>query len=425
MKPSVHFKYLRFSTLKGILAVLLLGVPTMEAATIQKVIVSRQGIRGLASGIRVGSFGAPTINDTGSVAVYASIYGKGVDSTGNAIIALINRTKTARKIVQEGDDISSDSGITFFALGTTPVINNSRHISWVGEYEVIDGNFFIPALGNPNGSWTQYKGRNAALDGFPGLALNKRNATSLAAKMWDRSTSDYDLDAVFRLVLASSTALVAAGETPIGLPLGSVYNSFGNPTIDDKNNLYYVADVSDAGNAFDGIWFGRNGDPQPLVIKGQSAELGADETFSAFSDSPTPSPNGTLCGFAASAGGSNNGLWIVNTRSKVVTAVVTTATGVDGTTETLSNFQPPAINDKGQLAFLATSSATGKTGIYAWNGSKVVKVIAPGDSVNINGKDKSVIDIRFNPVHALNRRGVVVFTASFDDRTSGVFTSTL
>ena len=54
-----------------------------------------------------------------------------------------------------------------------------------------------------------------------------------------------------------------------------------------------------------------------------------------------------------------------------------------------------------------------------------MKVIAPGDIVNIDGKDKKVIDIRFNPTRALNSSGVVAFTASFDDRTSGVFKASL
>ena len=83
------------------------------------------------------------------------------------------------------------------------------------------------------------------------------------------------------------------------------------------------------------------------------------------------------------------------------------------------------MNNNGQVAFLATSNVTGKTGIYGWNGSKLEKVVAPGDVVNIDGKDKNVIDIRFNPMRALNAKGQVVFTASFDDRTSGVFAASL
>jgi hypothetical protein len=98
---------------------------------------------------------------------------------------------------------------------------------------------------------------------------------------------------------------------------------------------------------------------------------------------------------------------------------------VSGSSERLSSFQSPGVNKKGQLAFLATSSSTGKTGIYAWNGSGLVKVVMPGDVVTIDGKDKSIIDIRFNPVRGINSNGVIVFTASFDDRTSGVFKASL
>jgi hypothetical protein len=431
MKPSVRFKYFRYRYLQIVaLAVALMGGQHLSAATIQKVIVSRQGIKGLA-GLRFGSFGAPSINDSGSVAVYATLYGKGVDSTTNSMIALINRTGTARKIVREGENVSSTGGsfYNFLALTQSPIINNSRHTAWSGEFVVYINNspidVFVVAMGNPNGTWTEYPPRGATVDGMPELTINKRNACSLKAQLFDDITQQSN-DAAFRLTMSATRAIVSAGETPIGLPLGSTYSSFGNPTIDDKNNLYYVADVSDAGDAFDGIWFGKNADPNPLVIKGQSAKMGTgNATFSSFLDSPAPSPNGAICAFTASAGGTNNGVWIVNTKSKEITSVVSTDSFVDGSSEKLTSFRPPAVNNNGQLAFLAASSVTGKTGIYGWNGSKLVKVVAPGDTVNIDGKDKHVIDIRFDPTHSLNSKGVVVFTASFDDRTSGVFTASL
>lgn len=426
MKPSVRPQYFRSLALKRFLGLTLLAGQSIEAATIQKIIVSRQGIKGLA-GVRFGSFGAPSINDTGSVAVYSTIYGKEVDSTTNAMVALINRTGTARKIVREGDD--SSSGASLLALGQGPVINNSRHVSWTGEFIIVTNNqttqWFTIALGLPSGSWVNYGGRNTAayVNGMPVITMNNRNATAIAGLLYDSLSQSY-LDAVFRLTRSAATAIVAAGETPIGLPLGSTYSSFGNPTVDDKNTLYYVADVSDAGNAFDGIWFGKNGDPDPLVIKGQTAP-GTGSTYSTFSNSPSPSPDGRVCAFAASAGGTNNGIWLVDTSTKEITSLVTTSTPVNGTTETVTNIQPPSVNNNGQVAFLATSSVTSKTGIYGWNGSKLEKIIAPGDVVNIDGKDKNVIDIRFNPMRALNAKGEVVFTASFDDRTSGVFKASL
>jgi hypothetical protein len=396
------------------------------------VIVSRQGLKGIP-GLHLGSFGAPTINDTGSVAVYATVYGKGVDSTTNTLVALVNRTGTGRKIVRKGD-VAYDGGFfqyPFSALGTLPVINKSRHVSWTGEYVAQSdpnsgsSDWFVIALGNPNGTWSDYAARNVTwyVDGMPELALNVRNATSVNGFLYDRIAKDF-VSTVFRLTMSVTTAIVTQGDSPIGMPLGSTYNTFGVPTIDDKNNLYFVADISDSGDAFDGIWFGKNADPGPLVVKGQSAP-GTSSKFSTFSDSPCPSPDGTKCAFTASAGGTNNGVWIADTVSKAVSLVVTTTSSVDGSSEQLSNFQPPALNNKGQVAFVATSSVTSKNGIYAWNGAKLIKVIGIGDPVNINGKDKKVIDIRFNPVHALNSSGVVAFTASFDDRTSGVFKASL
>jgi len=426
MKPSVR-PFVRFPRLWlvaiGGLTLLLLSGTSLNAGSIEAVITSRQGLKGI-KGVHFGSFGEPTINDGGAISVYASVYGKGVDSTANTLIALVNRTRTARTMIRKGDPVGN--GYEFSALGTDPVVNNSRHVSWTAEYaDTKNTLWFVIALGKPNGTSSGYAARNVTwyVDGMPELALNARNATSVNGMLRDPISQDY-LSTVFRLTLAVTTAIVTQGDPPIGMPLGSTYNSFGVPTIDDKNNLYFVADISDSGDAFDGIWFGKNADPGPLVVKGQSA-AGTSSTFSTFSDSPCPSPDGKRCAFTASAGGTNNGVWVADTASKAVSLIATTTSRVDGTAEQLSNFQPPALNNKGQVAFMATSSVTSKSGIYAWNGAKLVKVIGIGDSFNINGKDKKAIDIRFNPVHALNSSGVVVFTASFDDRTSGVFKASL
>lgn len=426
MKPSVH-PFVRlfrpWLVSMGGIGLLLSSGAGLKAGSLQAVVMSRQGLKGI-QGVHFGSFGEPTINDAGAISVYASVYGKGVDSTTNTLIALVNRSGTARKMIRKGD--ATGNGYVFSALGTDPVVNNSRHVSWTAEYVDIDNtHWFRIALGNPNGTSSRYAGRNVTwyVDGMPELALNVRNATCVNGMLLDPISGDY-LSTVFRLTLSVTTAIVTQGDPPIGMPLGSTYNSFGVPTIDDKNNLYFVADISDSGNAFDGIWFGKNADPGPLVVKGQSA-TGTSSTFSTFSDSPCPSPDGTKCAFTASAGGTNNGVWVADTASKAVSLIATTTSRVDGSSEQLSNFQPPALNNKGQVAFVATSSVTSKSGVYAWNGAKLIKVIGVGDTVNINGKDKKVIDIRFNPVHALNSSGVVAFTASFDDRTSGVFKAAL
>jgi hypothetical protein len=398
-----------------------------KGSTLSEIIVSRQGLRGIPNA-HLGSFGAPTINDTGAIAVYATLYGKGVDSTTNSAIALINRSGTGRVIVQNGDNINADGSSfwNFLRLGTSPVINKTRHIAWTGEYVVYTPSpvdVFTIGLGTPSGGRTEFASRNAFVTGFPVLSLNKRNACSLMASLFD-DVNQQNEDAVFRITASSALALAEASQTPIGMPLGSTYSSFGNPTIDDRNYLYYNASVTGSVSTFDGIWFGKNGDPVPLVLKGQAAP-GTASNFSDFLDSPSPSPDGTKCAFTGSAGGSNNGVWIADTKSKVVTNVATTSTRVSGTTDTLNSFQAPGINNTGETAFLATSSSTGKLGIYGSNGSGLTKLIAVGDLVTIDGKDKHIIDIQFNPVRALNSHGTVVFTASFDDRTSGVFTTTL
>jgi hypothetical protein len=189
----------------------------------------------------------------------------------------------------------------------------------------------------------------------------------------------------------------------------------------------FSAKVSDTDNKFDGIWYGKNGDPDPLVVNGDTIpDVGA---ISAFGDLTVLSSSGKLISFVATTG-SLTGIFVLDTTTKKIRLVARNGESVYDFAGTLSAIQPGAVNNRGQVAFGIKSSGEAAQSedldrvnalFFANPSGTPKKVIANGDTVIVKGKSKRVIDIRFAPTRGLNDLGYLAFTASFNDRTSGVF----
>ncbi len=415
------------------------------------VVLSRKLLPVQNAKIRMGSFGAPTINTRGAIAFYGTGYGSGIGTKNNTFIARIQGTR-GRLIVQEGQATFPYgvynsgppavpwSGAYFTKFGPSPQINDKMQVSWRGEViqfytgtnpTTFGGQNTRLNVSQKNGSQSTY---SLYPDGgaTPNTDFSNRGTLSVVAK--DLSNQPDKPETVFRQSASNFFGLVAIGETAIGLPLDSNYRTFGDPCLDDKNFVYFAADVENTDNRFDGIWYGKNGDPLPLVVKGQVVPGGnrTVTTFSAFSSPPVPSPSGKYMGFAAStSAGTKNGVWVVDVASKAVTTVATTSSKVLGYNGTLSNFQPPAVNNLGEVVFGIQISTTVINSndfrrvdalFYASKpGASLSKIVAVGDTFEINGENTKVIDIRFSPNGGLSDVGKIAFTASFDNRTSGIF----
>ncbi len=100
----------------------------------------------------------------------------------------------------------------------------------------------------------------------------------------------------------SEGALVATTESNvIGLPYETVFSSFSDVLIADNNRAFIVADISDTGDEFDGIWQGTNPNLQPIVVKQTNAPGGGK--FTSFDGKIGPNRKGTAAAFIANLTG--------------------------------------------------------------------------------------------------------------------------
>jgi len=398
------------------------------SATFTAVALSRQkAVVSNGQTLHFGSFGQPALNDNGNATFYTTVYGPGVSSNTNA--AIISRIKGKFKLAaREGvpQAVNGLGTVVLQSMTTNPLINKKSLVFWSGTYETPQQGTFntVYSFANPHGTSNGFcTVINTQVGSEPIADFNNKTNISLLAL---DPTSINDPLTVFRINPSAIIGIVSVGDTIIGLPLGTTYTNFGVPSIDEKNNVYFVANASGTAAAYDGIWYGKTGDPDPLVLINQLAPgaNGLSARFTAFSDSPCASPRGALCAFAATAGGTT-GIWVVNVKTGVITNVVINGSPVTNLTgSTLSQIQPPAINDAGLTAFLAHTSVAGTSvlGLFtAKDPDSVQKVVAVGDTVLVKGTNAKVTDIRFTQLGGLNKSGKVICTLSFDNRTSGVF----
>jgi hypothetical protein len=406
-----------------------------SAATFQLVAKSRQtAVKVQGKAIRFGSFGQPTLNDSGNVAFYSTMYGGGVSANNNVGI-FIRTKKRARLLAQEGVDMNliGTGGFVFpinlISMTNQPVINKKSNVYWSGTYEVFlpDGTRIFETAYN----FANRQGKSLAVvtvvNTQPGTEpvadFNANNSVSLLA-LDGRALNDPL--SVARCTRNAAISVVSVGDTIIGMPLGTTFTNFGVPTLDDKNQVYFSANASGTAAKFDGIWFGKNGDPDPLVVVDQEAP-GANGKFATFADLPGASPRGDTCAFLANAG--TNGIWTVDVKTRALTLIAKDGTLISNTRDSLSNLQTPAVNDAKTVVFLATPSLGGipSLGIFmSKTPGTVEKVIAVGDTIKeagtgIGGEPAKVIDIRFSSLGGLNKKGQIVCTLSFDNRSSGVY----
>lgn len=394
------------------------------AASFKTVVLARDTIKIAGKKIRFASFDAGAINDKNQIAFYSNIYGQGVNPLNN--VAIFSRLGTKTYLMARENVSTTLNGVatTLPDLTTNFLINSSGIVFWTGD----DGNGkTLYNIGYRNQSpFSLFTITNTTVGTEPVADFNDRNFASVIAL--DDNFSTQPLTVFFESP-STGKKIVSVGDNAVGLPLGSTFQSFGAPTIDDSNNVYFTASVSGKGSKYDGIWFGQTPDPQPLVVVGQFAS-GTGESFTTFLDSPHPSANGKYCGLSAQTA-TFKGLWLetVASRSlKNIALVGTVVSDQDDGDLTIKKVNPPAVNNKGQSAFLANStSATGVSKIalfFSKQPGTIEKIIRVGDAFTLKGANVTVTDIRFKPRGGLNNSGKMLVTLSFSNRTSGIFIAT-
>jgi hypothetical protein len=400
-------------------------ISATDAATFEKVVMSRDKINLNGNRIRFATFEAAAFNDKDFVAFFSNIYGQGVTlSNNNAIFLRVgkrtNMIARANQVVNvQGTDLT-------LTLTTNFLVNKKGYVLWSGTDATL-GETLISLTNRNSAAYGMALITGTTVGTEPIVDLNNANRISfLALDLSEPSLPP----TVWRVGFTENSPLVQVGDNAIGMAFGSTYTGFGAPTLDQSNNVYFTAGISGRGSVYDGIWYGKGHDPRPIAVINRTAPGTGGAKFSAFLDSPHPSSNGKYCAFLADATPASapviGGIWLATVATHGVKNVAAEGdhTGTGASKLTFRKFEPPAVNNQGHCAFLAVTAGAGgnKLGLFfATAPGDVEKVVARGDTIRVDGKNLKVSDVKFKPRGGLNNNDKILVTLSFSNRTTGIF----
>lgn len=402
---------------------------------------------------RLGSFGSPTINDLGQIAVLVSLYGAGT-SQFNSTGILSGNGGSPKLIARRGfyfvPEFFGTGNLTFpeptiTDLSDLAIINNKGDVAIAGTlrgYVMNDPE--ADASTEINGDILAVAGPNRALPTLVAYASNSQLVNFYARRpfLFEEVNKDFRIDSKGRAVFTGistnfnvfgefdgiwfgtpgvATSVLTLGEVVHGLPFGSNYESFGSVAIDSSQEVYTIATISGRGAGFFGIWAGKNGFLNPVVTR-LTKKPQSTVRFTSFAPPISVSRSGATLAFQA-----DGAIW--TRRSKTLKEVAKPSSNVEGSApslrETIQTIQSaPAVNRFGQVAFLGTTRLAAETNtalIASTRSGRLMKIAKVGESLQVKGRTKEVINIELSPGGAINNLGQVTFTASFTDRTSAVF----
>jgi hypothetical protein len=411
-----------------------------------------------------GSFGAPSINDKGSIAYACILGGTGISAFRNNTVVFRAKGKKPSKVAwQSGFQSIVPDGFgyapinTFLLSGSVYLyrisrdvaINNTNRIAFSaqslftyytvndkGQRTYTESDTATYGLLSPVGAGPrsfQPIPLSTFINYFDGIlektiSLNPQNAIAYNASFFITSTKAVE---GFAFSSPNNGGVISTVESNvIGLPYFATFQSFTDAIISNRNAAFVTAQISDGNNGFDGIWQGNNPDLIPVAVKTNDAPDGGK--FTTFGEKAGPSRNGKFCAFTASTTKGTNGVFrstVVNdwTSQKDTEKILIAQAGDTaptnskaGTLGVFSSFSLAASNDVGQVALIGT--VNGKEGIWVSDakGANLKLVAIAGQTLTVDSTEKTINSIAFNPVSGINRTGQIAFTASFSDRTSAV-----
>ncbi len=166
------------------------------------------------------------------------------------------------------------------------------------------------------------------------------------------------------------------------------------------------------GSGSEGLFLASPAGIAKLVVEGAGAPGGG--TISGLGKHPVPSLNqsGTVAFAASVTGGKAAEAIFTASRGRIQAVAIAPAAAPGIASGTLVGLDAPALNDRGDVAFLATVRRGRETvdAIYHRTAGKIQKIVAQGDPAPAGG-----VFAGFGPP-AVNNHGVVVFAAVVEGR---------
>jgi hypothetical protein len=447
-------------------------------------------IKTLTGNARQGSFGSPAINDKGNVAYACVISGGNIGALTSYAVLYRAKGKKKKSVlaIQSGTQkgFNSPTGLeqdpsyqptlyindprtlndNFLVYGgdsgTLPVpwtghmnriskevaINNKNYIAFAGEFiqtlETVtrddtgmitkwvyrSQNYSAIGAALPFGKLFTNSCITTYLNFFDEILTRKTSINTAGSVPFNGSfqitTGDFVPGFAYNNPAQAFAVVATVQSNVIGLPYFTTFTAFSDAVIAAKNVCFIVANISETGAQFDGIWQGSNPNLQPVVTISSTAPTGG--TYTAFDPTVGPSPNAKYVAFLANVTGGRATRGVFRANKNGEDAVNIATVGGDATgNKAFADFTLAASNNKGQVAFVATVNGAGGNvldGIWLSDGEDLTQVVVQGQEIQVGKTLKKVSNVAFSPIAGLNSKGQVAFTASFTDRTSAVIVAT-
>ena len=209
---------------------------------------------------------------------------------------------------------------------------------------------------------------------FSDPALNGRGDLAFAAL----STSSSGQAAVYLWNGTGTTVLVQRGRPA---PSGGEFRAFNDVILNDRQTVVFLGQTTDRA-AHQGLYLARAGTIAPIVVTGQPAPSGG--VFTDFAN-PTINAQDAVAFVGRMTGGGQEGIFSA-TEGGITPLVLSGQPAPTGGRFQFFLDGSPAQNDRGEVAFIASTVPRGTFGVYVLVGGRPVPVVTTEEDAPAGGR---------------------------------------
>ena len=164
-------------------------------------------------------------------------------------------------------------------------------------------------------------------------------------------------------------------------PTGGVFLAFNDVVLNDRGTVVFLGRTTDR-VAQEGLFLARAGTAAPLVTTGQAAVAGG--VFTDFAN-PTLNAQDTVAFVGRTTGRVREGIFIISEGSTTPVVLNGDSAPTGGAFEFFLD-GTPAQSDRGQIAFVASTTEHATQGVYVLVGGHPVSIVTTDDEAPVGGK---------------------------------------
>ena len=173
------------------------------------------------------------------------------------------------------------------------------------------------------------------------------------------------------------TALIAVGRR---VSTGGTFRTLSDVALNNRGTVIFLGRTTDRAARL-GIYAARNGAAAPIVVTGQSAPGGG--VFTDFAN-PTVNDRDVIAFVGRTNGAGQEGIF-TNMEGTTTTAVMGGWPAPTGGLFTFFLDGTPALNNRGEIAFVAATTEQSAQGVYVLSGGRVASVVTTDDTAPVGG----------------------------------------